>query len=227
MSRSQLFGILVTGYVLTLVLSFEVFSQMVDIDHHQLSAGVLPFPLTYFFLDIATEILGYRHAKRMILIGLAAISILGFLQYAMVLLPDMPGAVTVANAYKLMNQHDIHFVVCGVAAILLADFFNAKVLTHLKVLTKGRYFGLRSFASTIGGEVVNTFLAFGIGFWGLLSYHHVVALVASCLLYKSIASLILNPPTVLVVHFLKSRVVHKAPAFATFNPFHSEQDKTK
>ena len=71
------------------------------------------------------------------------------------------------------------------------------------------------------------FVAFGIGFWGLLSYHHVVALVASCLLYKSIASLILNPPTVLVVHFLKSRVVHKAPDFATFNPFHSEQDKTE
>ena len=121
----------------------------------------------------------------------------------------------------------MHFAFSGAAAILLADFFNAKVLTHLKVLTKGRYFRLRSFAPTISGEVVNTFVAFGIGFWGLLGYHHVVALVAYCLLYKSIASLILNPPTVLVVHFLKSRIVHKAPAFATFNPFHSEQDKTE
>lgn len=227
MSRSQLFGILVAGYVLTLVLSFEVFSQLVDIDHHQLSAGVLPFPLTYFFLDIATEILGYRHAKRMIWIGVSTALVLGLVQYAFVFLPEGVIARPVEHAYWLMNQHDLHFVFSGTAAILLADFFNAKVLTHLKMLTKGRYFGLRSFASTIGGEVVNTFVAFGIGFWGLLSYHHVVALVASCLLYKSIASLILNPPTVLVVHFLKSRVVHKAPAFATFNPFHSEQDKTE
>ena len=136
MSRSQLFGILIAGYVLTLVLSFEVFSQLVDIDHHQLSAEVLPFPLTYFFLDIATEILGYRHAKRMIWIGVFAALMLGLVQYAFTFLPEGIVVRPLEHAYWLMNQYDLHFIFSGTAAILLAGFFNAKVLTHLKMLTK-------------------------------------------------------------------------------------------
>jgi uncharacterized integral membrane protein (TIGR00697 family) len=184
-------------------LGFSVFKIPLAFD-----AGTLLFPISYVFGDILTEVYGYKHSRRVIWTGLAAL-VLSALIFWMI--QRLPGESTwqsyagdAAFNAILGGMSSGGIVLASLCAYWLGEFSNSYVLAKLKVLTDGRWLWTRTIGSTLVGELLDSavFIAvaslFGVFPWSLF-----VTLTFTNYLFKSATEALLTPLTYAVVNFLK------------------------
>lgn len=184
--------------------STEIVFGWIQISPLILDGGAILFPLAYILGDVLSEVYGFKAAKRATFIAFGA-SVLAVVTFWLV--QQAPGAFFYENqaAYEAVLGPVAQIVLASVVAYVTGQLLNAKVLVAMKNRTAEKGLIGRLMASTLVGQMVDTFIfcaiastAIGITSVGQFVNYFVVGVIL-----KVSVEFLLLPVTVRVIAFLK------------------------
>jgi queuosine precursor transporter len=151
-------------------------------------AGILLYPISLLLTDLVTEIYGADKARQMIWIafGMSLVSF-GILEMTFLL----PGSDLIKEALGKSGR----VVIGSIAAYLIGQMLDVKLYSAIKQWTDGRFLWLRTTASMLISQLVDTsivnwiYLYFGLGF----SAETVMRVILFSYLFKAASSFINTP----------------------------------
>jgi len=185
-------------------------------------AGILFFPISYFFGDILTEVYGYGRDRRVVWAGFFAIAFASFMAWVVVHLP--PGPSDYMKVYQpaldTVFGNAWRIAAASMLAFWCGSFANSYVLARLKLLTQGRMLWTRTIGSTVVGEAVDSSLFYVIAFYGIWETSDIVKVALIQYLLKTGWEVLATPLTYRLVAFLKKAEGEDYYDRGTdFNPF--------
>ena len=171
-------------------------------------AGTILFPISYIFGDVLTEVYGFRRSRRVIWTGFSCLALTAVVLWLVRL---MPGEATWQQqtgqgAYDaiLGGLTSGGIVVASLVAYLAGEFMNSVVLAKLKVATRGKWLWLRTIASTLVGEGVDSFIFVTIAcLTGVFPWSLFWVLSVTNYIFKTAIEVLMTPVTYQVVNRLK------------------------
>ena len=221
------FDLIMAAFVAVLLCSNLIGVQKVSyvnlpiIGEYIYGAGVLFFPISYFFGDILTEVYGYKRSRRVIWAGFGAMAFASLMSF---IVTSLPAARTMSiesqSAVNMMFGQTWRIVLASLSAFWLGEFANSIVLAKLKIFTEGKYLWTRTIGSTAVGEAVDSLIFYPLAFLGSWSTEQVVSVMIGNYFIKVLWEVVATPLTYKVVAFLK-RVEHEDyyDRDTDFNPF--------
>lgn len=221
------FDLIMAAFVAVLLCSNLIGVQKVSyvtlpfIGEYIYGAGVLFFPISYFFGDILTEVYGYKRSRRVIWAGFGAMA---FASLMSLIVTSLPAAKTMSpeaqSAVNMMFGQTWRIVLASLSAFWLGEFANSFVLAKLKIFTEGKYLWTRTIGSTAVGEAVDSLIFYPLAFIGTWSTEQVISVMIGNYFIKVLWEVLATPLTYKVVNFLKR--VEREDYYdrdTNFNPF--------
>lgn len=157
------------------------------------SAGVLPYPLTFLVTDLLSEVYGKRRANAVVWSGFAA-SLLVLLS---LWLGDQFHATADSpiqdEGYRSVFGNASRAVFASMTAYLLAQLLDVRLYHFWRDLTNGRHLWLRNNASTIFSQLADSALIVLVLFVGEKDVAWMAALVWDMWLFKLVVALCDTP----------------------------------
>jgi uncharacterized integral membrane protein (TIGR00697 family) len=193
---------------------FSIFNVRMIFD-----AGTVLFPVSYIFGDVLTEVYGFKRSRRVIWTGFA---LLGFSSLIFILIRYLPGTADwIAQGgpekydYVLGGMINGGIAVASLLGYFIGEYSNSVVMAVMKVLTRGHFLWMRTIASTLVGEGLDTLVFVGvattISVWtgmGLFQWRDYGSLVLTNYLFKCGIEALMTPVTYLIINRLK-KVEHE------------------
>jgi uncharacterized integral membrane protein (TIGR00697 family) len=185
---------LIANKFVTIDLGFKVFI---------VSAGILPYPLTFLVTDILSEIYGKKRTNMVVLSGFfASLFVLLFLWLGGQFHSISDSTVDDAT-YNIVFQNTWRIIFASMVAYLMAQFLDVRLFHFWKKLTKGRHLWLRNNASTMGSQFVDTVLVVTILFIGVWKPSDIFSAIIDGWLFKMLIAFIDTPAFYFCSHFLR------------------------
>jgi uncharacterized integral membrane protein (TIGR00697 family) len=161
--------------------------------------------------DVLTEVYGFKTTKRVIWTGFAAMLLAALVFFILGALPpesfweaETGGNVAYNAILGGMSYGGI--VLASLTAYLVGEFSNAKILSKIKVIMKGRMLWVRTISSTLVGELLDSLIfvliatAAGVFPWGIFW-----SLVLTNYILKCFIEVLMTPFTYWAAGFLKRK----------------------
>lgn len=189
-------------FSMCLVLSNILAVKQFDIFGFPSTAGLIIFPISYVINDCIAEVWGFRKARFIIWMAFA-INFLAILLFQIsVILPPSPHW-TMQNEYAMVLAQTPRIAVASLLAFLVGSFINAYVMSKMKIMHKGKKFGLRAIASTIVGELADTFVFTTMAFLFVIPTDVVFKIILTETVLKTLFEALVLPLTTRVVKYIK------------------------
>jgi uncharacterized integral membrane protein (TIGR00697 family) len=166
-------------------------------------AGVLFFPISYFFGDILTEVYGYARDRRCVWAGFAALVFAAIMSAVIVHLPPADFWRDRQSAVETIFGNTPRIILASIIAFWSGSFVNSYVLAKMKLWTRGRWLWTRTIGSTVCGEFVDSALFYSIAFVGLWTTDQLLTVMITQYVLKSVWEVLATPLTYQIVGFLK------------------------
>ena len=168
----------------------------------EISAGIIPYPITFLVTDIISELYGRKKANRIVLAGLFA-SIFTLL---VVLVADLSSGTSWSPVYDEQFHHVFGVTYIGVgasmAAYLTAQFIDVQLFHFWKRLTKGKHLWLRNNASTFSSQLIDTLtILLLLCSFHIIEWKYFWVLLANGYLFKVVVALLDTP----IIYFVTWR----------------------
>ena len=225
--RYKYFDLIMAAFVAILLCSNLIGVQKVSyvtlpfIGEYIYGAGVLFFPISYFFGDILTEVYGYKRSRRVIWAGFGALIFASVMSYIVTSLPPARTmSVEQQSAVNMIFGQTWRIVLASLLAFWTGEFANSFVLAKMKIATNGKYLWTRTIGSTALGEAVDSLIFYPIAFFGTWSNEQVVSVMIGNYIIKVLWEVVATPLTYKIVIFLK-KAEHEDyyDRNTDFNPF--------
>jgi len=166
-------------------------------------AGVIFFPISYFFGDVLTEVYGYARDRRVVWSGFAALVFASIMSQVVVYLPPADFWRDRQPAVEAVFGSTPRIIGASILAFWCGSFVNSFVLAKMKILTQGRWLWTRTIGSTLCGEFVDTVLFTTIAFGGTMTHAELMTVMSTQYVLKSSWEVLSTPVTYKLVNFLK------------------------
>lgn len=167
-------------------------------------AGILFFPISYFFNDILTEVYGYARSRKVVWAGFAALAFASLMSAVVVGLPPAQGW-THQEAYVAVFGQTTRIVIASLTAFFSGEFVNSFVLAKMKLSTNGKFLWMRTIGSTIAGEAVDSLIFYPVAFYAFWPNDLLLKVMVTNYVLKVTWEVIATPMTYKVVNFLKKK----------------------
>ena len=204
----RLYLVLAGIFVASLVTCNLIANKFVSIDlgfkTFIVSAGILPYPLTFLVTDILSEIYGKKRASMVVLSGfIASLFVLLFLWIGSQF-NAINGSPIDNDTYNLVFSNAWRVIFASMIAYLSAQFLDVRLFHFWKKMTKGRHLWLRNNASTIGSQLVDTILVISVLFVGVWETDQIISAIIDGWLFKMLVAFIDTPLFYLISHYLRN-----------------------
>jgi uncharacterized integral membrane protein (TIGR00697 family) len=171
------------------------------------SAGVLFFPISYFFGDILTEVYGYAHDRRAVWCGFGALVFSAVMSLVVTSLPIAPGEhnAHLQAGLQVVFGNTWRIALGSIVAFWAGSLANSYVLAKLKIRTDGKHLWLRTIGSTVVGEFIDSSLFYLLAFYAIWPLEQVIHVAIAQYVLKTLWEVIATPMTYRVVAFLKRK----------------------
>ncbi len=167
-------------------------------------AGILFFPISYFFNDILTEVYGYARSRKVVWAGFSALIFASVMSMVVVALPAAPGWIH-QDAYQVIFGVTPRIVIASLTAFFCGEFANSFVLAKMKVLTGGKLLWTRTIGSTIAGEAVDSLIFYPVAFYAFWPNDLLLKVMLTNYVLKVAWEVIATPLTYRIVGMLKKK----------------------
>ena len=210
------FGMLFT---VCLIIANIVGQKLIRFGGIDFTAGLIIFPVTYIINDLIAEVWGYRKMRMIIWVGFA-MNFLAVLIFRLSIWAPASPHFIYQNSFKLVLHASERIAVASFIAFVIGSFLNAYVMSRMKILQHGRHFSLRAVVSTFFGEGSDSLIFFTIAFSGIIKHHHLIVLIITQTILKTVYEVIALPLTIQVVKWIKkSEQVDVFDNDISYNPF--------
>tara|TARA_B100000902_G_scaffold191213_1_gene182744 strand:- start:488 stop:1144 length:657 start_codon:yes stop_codon:yes gene_type:complete len=188
---------LIANKFVTVDLGFKVFI---------VSAGILPYPLTFLVTDLISELYGQRKANLVVFSGfIASMFVLLFLwlggQFNAI-----PSSIVGDDIYNMVFQNAWRIIAASMVAYLFAQLIDVKIFHFWKKLTNGKHLWLRNNGSTVASQLVDTTLVICILFVGVWESDQIFSAIVDGWLFKMLMAFIDTPIIYGIIHLLKGKI---------------------
>jgi hypothetical protein len=185
-------------------------------------AGILFFPISYFFGDILTEVYGYAYDRRAVWAGFAALAFAAIMAQIVIALPVAPGEYMAQYQQGMVSVfgNSWRIALASMLAFWCGSFVNGYVLAKLKIWTQGRFLWVRTIGSTAFGELVDSSLFYVLAFYGIWPIQELIQVALVQYILKTSWEVLATPLTYWVVGALKRKEnVDHYDIHTNFTPF--------
>ena len=185
-------------------------------------AGILFFPISYFFGDILTEVYGYAYDRRAVWAGFAALAFAAIMAQIVIALPVAPGEYMAQYQKGMVSVfgNSWRIALASMLAFWCGSFVNSYVLAKLKIWTQGRFLWVRTIGSTAFGELVDSSLFYVLAFYGIWPIQELIQVALVQYILKTSWEVLATPLTYWVVGALKRKEnVDHYDIHTNFTPF--------
>ena len=188
---------LIANKFVTVNLGFKVFI---------VSAGILPYPLTFLVTDLISEIYGQKKANLIVFSGfVASIFVLSFLWLG-AQFNSIPNSIVDDFTYNAVFQNAWRLITASMVAYLFAQFIDVRVFHFWKKLTNGKHLWLRNNGSTIASQLIDTTLVISILFVGVWETNQILSAIIDGWIFKMLMAFLDTPIIYAVIYFLKGKI---------------------
>lgn len=211
-SQAQLiYLVLASLFIASLVTSNLIFQKFFywepfNLFRFEVSVGILPYPITFLFTDILSEIYGKKKANQVVVAGIFA----SFFSMLIILVADYAPAIDnspIGNETftKVFGLSPLA-VLASMLAYLAAQFIDIRIFHFWKRLTKGKHLWLRNNFSTFLSQFIDTFtVLFLLSSFKILPWSIFSSLLLSGFLFKVIIAALDTPILYAVVYWFRKR----------------------
>ena len=170
------------------------------------SAGILPYPLTFLVTDLISELYGQKKANLVVFSGfIASMFVLLFLWLGSQF-EAIPSSIVNDATYDAVFQNAWRLIAASMIAYLFAQFIDVKIFHFWKKLTNGKHLWLRNNGSTIASQFVDTTLVICILFIGVWDKNQIYSAILDGWLFKILMAFIDTPIIYGIIHLLKGKI---------------------
>ena len=208
--RDQFYLVLSGIFIASLVTCNLIANKFVSVDLgfkvFIVSAGILPYPLTFLVTDLISELYGQKKANLVVFSGfVASVFVLIFLwlgsQFSAI-----SGSVVDDITYNSVFQNAWRLIAASMVAYLFAQFVDVRIFHFWKRLTKGKHLWLRNNGSTVASQLIDTTLVVCILFVGVWESDQIYRAILDGWLFKMLMAFIDTPIIYGVIHLLKGKI---------------------
>lgn len=157
------------------------------------SAGVLPYPLTFLVTDILSEFYGKKKTNRVVFIGfMASLLVLLFLWLGQAF-PAASFSPVSDDTFSNVFSNSFRIIAASMVAYLTAQLVDIRLFHFWKKLTNGKHLWLRNNASTILSQLVDTTLVVCVLFIGVLDTKVILGYILAGWMFKVACALADTP----------------------------------
>jgi len=150
------------------------------------SAGVLPYPLTFLITDILSEMYGRQRTNAVVAAGFLSSMLTLVILFLAAYFPAIESSPVSDAQFNTVFQNSWRVIGASMLAYLTAQFIDVRIFHFWKEKTKGKYLWFRNNFSTFFSQLIDTILVVGIIFIGRLSFGEISELVWDGWLFKII-----------------------------------------
>ena len=208
--KDQFFLVLTGIFIASLVTCNLIANKFVTVDLgfkvFIVSAGILPYPLTFLVTDLISELYGQKKANLVVLSGfIASLFVLLFLwlggQFNAI-----PDSLVNDATYDSVFRNAWRLIAASMIAYLFAQFVDVRIFHFWKKLTKGKHLWLRNNGSTIASQLVDTTLVICILFVGVWNADQILSAIIDGWVFKMLMALLDTPIIYGVIYLLKGKI---------------------
>ncbi|MFO1053567.1 MAG: queuosine precursor transporter [Planctomycetota bacterium] len=204
--------LVLTGLFLAALVSCNLIAnKFVSIDlgfkTFTVSAGILPYPVTFLATDILSEMYGKRRANQVVGAGFFASVFVLLVLWLGNQFPAIPGSPVSDETYRAAFQNAWRVMAASMVAYLVAQHVDVWLYHFWKDLTRGRHLWLRNNGSTILSQLLDTVLVVSVLFAGQKTASEIGGLIADGWFFKVICALCDTPFIYLAVALFRRRAV--------------------
>ena len=203
--KFKYYDLIMAAFVTVLLCSNIIGAEkVVTVAGFSFGAGILFFPISYFFNDILTEVYGYARSRKVVWAGFGAMGFASFMSWVVVSLPPAQGWIH-QSAYEVVFGQTPRIVAASLLAFFSGEFVNSYTLAKMKVFTTGRFLWMRTIGSTIAGEAADSLIFYPVAFYGFWPNDLLITVMITNYVIKVSWEVIAIPITYKVVGFLKRK----------------------
>ncbi|MEK7644368.1 MAG: queuosine precursor transporter [Patescibacteria group bacterium] len=204
MQNSKFYSLITGLFVTSLVISNIIAVKIGAFGGYFLPVAVILFPITYIIGDVLTEVYGFVATRRVIWIGFFCNLLAVAAIYAAIKIPAAPFFAN-QTAFENILGFAPRLLAASFVAYLIGQFANSMVLSKMKVKTAGKHLWMRTIASTIVGEGLDSLIFITIAFTGVMPGAVIGGLILTQWIFKVLFEAVLTPVTYAVVKYLKKK----------------------
>jgi queuosine precursor transporter len=193
-ARIQLYLVLVSLFVTSLLVAEIVAGKSFAVGTLSMSVGTVTFPVAFVLTDIVNEYYGRPGARFMTAIGMAMLVVGLTLITGARLLPVHPTDTWVSQeAFDEVFGISFRLVAASLVAYFVSQIIDIHFFHMVKSVTQSRHLWLRAVGSTVVSQIVDTFIVnFGAQL-GHLPPARILEITLASYLYKIIVAILLTP----------------------------------
>lgn len=188
---------LIANKFVTVDLGFKVFI---------VSAGILPYPLTFLVTDLISELYGQKKANLVVFSGFVASMFVLLFLWLGGQFNAIPSSIVNDHIYNSVFQNAWRIIAASMIAYLFAQFIDVRIFHFWKRLTNGKHLWLRNNGSTIASQLVDTILVIMILFVGVWESDQIISAIVDGWLFKMLMAAIDTPIIYGIIHLLKGKI---------------------
>jgi len=175
---------LIANKFITIDLGFKTFV---------ISAGVLPYPITFLITDILSEIYGKKKTARIVWAGFgASLFVLGVLLLAQQF-TAIEGSPVDDDTFNKVFGNSWRVIFASMTAYLSAQLIDVRIYHFWKQKTAGKHLWLRNNFSTVFSQLVDTTLVVCVLFLGIRSNSEIIQFIFDGWLFKMLCAFVDTP----------------------------------
>lgn len=177
-------GLFVTSLVTCNLIANKFVSVNMGFKTFEVSAGILPYPLTFLITDILSEVYGRRKTNAVVVTGFFSSVLVLLILYLGHLFPALENSPVTQEEYASVFRNSWRVISASMLAYLTAQFVDVRIFHFWKRKTKGRYLWFRNNFSTMFSQLVDTILVTSVIFVGIASTEFITGLILDGWLFK-------------------------------------------
>ena len=188
---------LIANKFITIDLGFKTFV---------ISAGVLPYPITFLITDILSEIYGKKKTTRIVWAGFgASLFVLGVLLLAQQF-TAIAGSPVDDETFNKVFGNSWRVIFASMIAYLCAQLIDVRIYHFWKEKTAGKHLWLRNNFSTVFSQLVDTTLVVCVLFLGVRSHSEIIQFILDGWLFKILCAFIDTPLLYASTAFIRNKL---------------------
>lgn len=181
-------------------------------------AAVIPYPFLCIIFDMIAEIYGYKESRKTLWLAFFSVWLFVLTVYFFTRLPIPTLLSSHSESFNMVMSPLLRILTFNSLAFVLGQYINIYIFSKMRIYFGGRFFGLRSIASTFIGDSITFAISLYGDFAGLIKNHTIFILVIDELIFMYALAIILALPASIIVRLLK-KIEPEFNQGISFNPF--------
>ena len=185
---SRIYLLLAALFITALVTCNLIANKFVTVDlgfkTFVISAGVLPYPLTFLITDILSEMYGRRKTNEVVFSGFFASLFVLFMLWLGHQFDATANSPVQNLEYDIVFQNSWRVISASMIAYLTAQLVDVRLFHFWKKVTNGKHLWLRNNFSTFLSQLVDTTLVVSVIFIGVASTGEIATMVLDGWFFK-------------------------------------------